>query len=54
MDLFIVSGGKRVIYKVEQPKEDIKVIKEKLIKKLSQKIRDIDIEINSQYSGKNE
>jgi hypothetical protein len=47
MDLFLVSGGKKVVYKVGQSKKDIKVIKEKLVKKLSQKINDVDIEINN-------
>ena len=53
MDLFIVSGRKKVVYRVEQPKEDIKIIKEKLIKKLSQKIQDVDIEINPHHHRKN-
>jgi len=54
MDLFVVSGKKKVIYEVEQPKEDIKAIKEKLKRKLKSKIHDVDIEIKTLYSEENE
>jgi len=54
MDLFVVSGKKKVIYEVEEIKEDIKTIKEKLKRKLKSKINDVDIEIKTLYSGENE
>jgi len=54
MDLFVVSGKKKVIYEVEEVKEDIKAIKEKLKRKLKSKINDVDIKIKTLYSGENE
>jgi len=54
MDLFVVSGKKKVIYEVEEVKEDIKTIKEKLKRKLKSKINDVDIEIKTLYPGENE
>jgi hypothetical protein len=47
MDEFIVSGYKRVVYEVKNPKEEIKIVKEKLEKKLKEKIKDVEIEIRN-------
>jgi hypothetical protein len=45
MNEFIVSGHKRVVYEVKNPKEEIKILKEKIEKKLKEKIKDLEIEI---------
>lgn len=47
MDEFIVSGYKRVVYEVKKPKEEIEIIKEKLEKKLKEKINDVEIQIKN-------